>query len=263
MFNRNLPTQLAITADLRHFCNDLYQVVADEGYINARGRSLIREVRRASAFDVPNFEADLSAQIAPHRAIADLQAAVPEGRFTTDIGEHMLFALHYVVAKGPQDFHIQLNLGSMGSGIAGATGLAVADRMRPVVCICGDGGMQMSGMEILTSQKENLPILYAVFNDSRYNMVHHGMKQIFGESAAYDTPTVDFAAWAASMGVPSRIIKRPGQITDSLVQDLMGHGGPALLDIRIDRDVRLRGGGRVEALQHMSMLANPREGAAE
>lgn len=260
VFNRNLPTQLAITADLQHFCRDLYQVVTEEGYINSRGRSLAQEVRRSSPFDVPHFQTDRSACIAPHRAVADLQAALPQARFTTDIGEHMLFALHYLVARGPQDFHIQLNLGSMGSGIAGATGLALADETRPVVCICGDGGMQMSGMEILTSQRRNLPVLYAVFNDSRYNMVHHGMKQIFGDSSDYDSPKVDFAAWAGAMGIPARIIRRPGQISSLMIDDLMGDGGPALLDIRIDRDVRLRGGGRVEALQHMSMVTTTSKG---
>jgi acetolactate synthase-1/2/3 large subunit len=175
----------------------------------------------------------------------------------------MLFALHYFKARGPNDFHIQLNLGSMGSGIAGAVGLGLADPLRPVICVCGDGGMQMAGLEILTSVKERLPILYAVFNDSRYNMVHHGMKQIFGRASKYETATVDFSAWAASMGVPSKTIKRPGQIKASLVQGLMAHGGPALLDIRIDRDVRIRSGGRVEALQHMSMLASTKERATQ
>ncbi len=35
----------------------------------------------------------------------------------------MLFCLHYLLARGRGDFHIQLGLGSMASGIAGATAL--------------------------------------------------------------------------------------------------------------------------------------------
>lgn len=254
VFNRNLPTQLAVTADLGHFCNDLQELVLKEGFFNDRGSNIVRALKKRSAHDVPDYKADRAVTIAPHRAIADLQEALPDAVLATDIGEHMLFALHYFKAKGPNDFHIQLNLGSMGSGIAGAIGLGLADPFRPVICVCGDGGMQMAGMEILTSVKERLPILYAVFNDARYNMVHHGMRQIFGRASKYETAMIDFSAWAASMGVPAKTIKRPGQIKASLVQGLMAHGGPALLDIRIDRDVRIRGGGRVEALQHMSML---------
>ena len=255
VFNRNLPTHLGITSDVAHFCSDLYELVTAQGLRNGRGRDLMRETRAISAYEIKDFALDVDFSIPPHRAVADLQAAAgPHARFATDIGEHMLFALHYLTARSAQDFHIQLNLGSMGSGIAGATGLALADRERPVVCICGDGGMQMSGMEILTALKLNLPILYAVFNDSRYNMVHHGMKQIFGQADKFDTPIVDFARWAQAMGVPAKTISQAGEITPSLYNKLMASGGPALLDIRIDPDVSLKGGGRVEALQHMSML---------
>src|SRR6185503_1320466 len=128
-----------------------------------------------------------------HRLLLDLESAVgPRARFVTDIGEHMLFALHYLTAQAPDLFHVQLNLGSMGSGIAGAIGLSMADRSRPVVCIAGDGGMHMAGMEALVAVRERLPILFLVFNDGRYNMVHHGMRQIFGEAEQYATPAVDF-----------------------------------------------------------------------
>jgi 3-oxoacyl-[acyl-carrier-protein] synthase III len=98
--------------------------------------------------------------VRPDRLLADLERVVdPSARVVSDIGEHMLFALHYLTARTPDAFHLQLNLGSMGSGIAGSIGLALADRSRPVVCIAGDGGMQMAGMEALVALRERLPIL--------------------------------------------------------------------------------------------------------
>jgi len=260
VFNRNLPTSLGITADLAHFADEMYQIVTREGLRNGRGRALMRAVKQSSAFDVEDFRSDIDFRIPPHRAIGDLQSSAgPRARFVTDIGEHMLYALHYLVARGPQDFHIQLNLGSMGSGIAGAIGLAVADPSRPVICICGDGGMQMAGGELLTAKKLRLPIVYAIFNDSRYNMVHHGMKQIFGSTDGYETPTVDFSVWAGSMGISARIIRQGGEIDAALIESLLADGGPVVLDIRIDREQRIRGGGRVEALQHMSILSQQAE----
>jgi len=76
-------------------------------------------------------------------------------------------------------------------------------------------------------------------------------------------PPVDFGAWAASMGIPARTIRTAGEIDRELVRELTGYGGPALLDIRIDPEVRLRAGGRVEALQHMSMLSNAAAGVSK
>jgi acetolactate synthase I/II/III large subunit len=192
--------------------------------------------------------------IAPHRAVLDLERACSDARFITDIGEHMLFALHYLTVREQHGFHIQLGLGSMGSGIAGGVGLALGEPSRRVVCICGDGGLQMAATEILVAAKERLPIVFSVFNDGRYNMVHHGMKQIFGDADPWDLPPVDYSALAKAMHVPSAIISAPAQINRSSIERLLAQGGPALLDIRIDANVRVRGGGRIEALQRMSML---------
>jgi acetolactate synthase-1/2/3 large subunit len=203
---------------------------------------------------VPSFESDAATLISPYRALADLQAAAgPKARFVTDIGEHMLFALHYLTASGPDKFLINLGLGSMGSGICSAVGLALGDPESPVVCVCGDGGMQMAGMEALVALQERLKVVFAVFNDARYNMVYHGYKQVFGRAAPWETAWVDFAGWARALQIPSARINHPGEITESLLGALTARG-PALLDIRIDRGLRLNGGGRNEALLHMSML---------
>lgn len=257
VFARNLPTALAVSADLGAFAGALLEETAAHPMHNVSAESALRMARERSPFDLPDAASDDGAPIRTHRLLCDLEAAVPaNSRFVTDIGEHMLFALHYLTADTPDRFYVQLNLGSMGSGIAGAIGLALADPNRPVVCLAGDGGMQMAGMEALVALRERLPVLFVVCNDGRYNMVHHGMRQIFGEAAQYDMPHIDFAVWASSFGMPATVVSRPGQIDHKFVQELLADGGPALIDVRIDASARIRGGGRVEALQHMSMLSH-------
>jgi acetolactate synthase-1/2/3 large subunit len=122
-----------------------------------------------------------------------------------------------------------------------------------VVCIAGDGCMQMMGSELLVAKKERLPIVFAVFNDARYNMVHHGMKQLYGAARAWDAgTTVDFVKWAEAFGIDAIRVDGPGQLEASRLEALLAGGGPLVLDMRIDRDVRLAGAGRVESLQQMS-----------
>ncbi len=256
VFHRNFEAALPVIADVGAMADALADHVMREGVVHPEGRRLVQQAREISPFDVEAPGDDEGWPIAPHRAVLDLESAAgPEARFITDIGGHMLYALHYLSAGHPDRFHIHLRLGSMGSGIAGAVGLGLADRERPVVCICGDGGMQMNGMEMLVAADLGLPVVYAVFNDARYNMVHHGMRQLFGRGGSdWETPWVDFAGWADSMGVPGTRITRPGQITARLLERLRRSGpGPCVLDIRIDREAQLRGGGRVEALQRMSV----------
>jgi acetolactate synthase I/II/III large subunit len=258
VFNRNWPTRVAINCDLAAFAVRLREISRSFKLSNSGAADLMAEVTAGSAFDCEGFRSDDAAHIAPHRVIHDLEiAAGPGATFVTDIGEHMLFGLHYLTALGPNSFVIHLGLGSMASGICSAIGLAMGNRDRRVVCICGDGGMQMAGSELLVALKLRLPIVYAVFNDARYNMVYHGYKQQFGNEAAWDTPWVDFVGWAKSFGMEGARIDRPGQITAELLDRLTADGRPAVLDIRHDAAVRIRGAGRVEALQQMSTPTVP------
>lgn len=256
VFNRNHRAALPIAADVGAFAEQLRAFVSVSELRNPRGAHLAAEVRATSPFDAPEFASDESPRITPQRAIADLErAAGSDARFVSDIGEHMLAALHYLTAATPDRFTIHLGLGSMTSGIGSSIGLALADRTRRVVCVCGDGGMQMSSMEVLVALRERLPVVYAVFNDGRYNMVHHGYKQLYGAEQSWEMPTVDFVAWAESCGVAAARIDGPGEITSELLDRLTSEG-PCVLDIRIDREARIRGAGRNEALAHMSLPAS-------
>jgi acetolactate synthase-1/2/3 large subunit len=141
----------------------------------------------------------------------------------------------------------------MASGIASSVGQALADPSRRVICICGDGGMHMAATEILVAVKHRLPVVFAVFNDARYNMVFHGYRMTFGREEAWDAPPVDFVQLARSMGARGACVRAPGEITRELIDGLTAGGVPAVLDVRHDANVRIRGDGRIEALRQMSM----------
>ena len=73
--------------------------------------------------------------------------------------------------------------------------------------------------------------------------------------AEWESPWTDFAKWARSMGMAGLRVNHPAEITSEQLTRVRELRVPLVLDIRIDRDVRLTGGGRNEALQHMSMLS--------
>ena len=252
VFARNHQTALGVISDVGAFASTLAAITRAKAI---HAPALMAAVHAESVHDDAAFADDPATPIAPHRVIADLErASRPEDVFVSDIGEHMLFALHYLKADRPDRFVIHLGLGSMGSGIGSAFGLALGNAARRVVCICGDGGMQMAGMEVLVAVKLGLPIVFAVFNDARYNMVYHGYRYTFGREAEFSTPQVDFASWARALGARGERIDRPGQITRELLDGLTEGGMPAVLDIRIDPSIRIRGDGRIEAIAQMSML---------
>lgn len=250
VFNRKYQTTIGVVEDIQVFCDTL--MATFDASQNKFDLSIIQEIKKSSPYDVSDFHIDDSLPIAPHRAIYQLQqSSASNVRFVTDIGEHMLFALHYLEIDQQDLFSIDLGLGSMGSGIGQAIGMCIGDR-NPTICIVGDGCMQMHGMEILTAIKYKLPIIFAVFNDARYNMVYHGFNFLFGRKENLgQTDFIDFAKFAESLGIPGFQINTPQELNYHFLEACFVSGGPVILDIRINKNIRIKGAGRNEALKHM------------
>jgi acetolactate synthase-1/2/3 large subunit len=95
-------------------------------------------------------------------------------------------------------------------------------------------------------------MIFAVFNDARYNMVYHGFKFSFGrEEHLGQTDYIDFVKFAGALGIKGYVIDKPGQINKQLISEAFKSNRPVILDIRIDKSVRIAGAGRVEVLKHM------------
>ncbi len=194
-------------------------------------------IRRSSNPEV--FLVGPEQRITPQRALWELQKVMPSNtQFTCDIGEHMLYALHYLKIDDPRGFTGQLGLCSMGSGMGVALGVASAEPHRPVAAVVGDGCflMQMGVVEVAARAK--LPIVFVVLNDQRFGMCEIGHHQLYGEPPAYALENTDLAAVGAALGARSIVIDAPHQI-EKLDLAAMLVDGPVVLDIAIDRDVRM------------------------
>ncbi len=169
--------------------------------------------------------------------------------FTADMGEHLAFALHYLRVPEQGDFLTCLGFGSMGSGIVSAIGHQIGAPQRRTYALCGDGGFLMFGTELATAVQHGVKTTFVIINDSRLNMVHHGMRELYGQSPDFTTQEVDFARFGQSMGAESFIVRTREELVRGLELESTG---PVVLDVRIDADVRLEGAQRNAALRQFS-----------
>lgn len=186
----------------------------------------------------------------PARVVRLLQELMPEDTvFTSDIGEHLLFAVHYLRIERPDAFIANIALGSMGSGLGAAIGAKIAQPGRPVMAICGDHGFQMYGMELATCVQNRVGVVFAVFNDARMTMVESGFFHVYGREQRVSSHRLDLARLASALGAHGFHIRTHDELA-SVPRELLCGELPTVLDIEIDPTASFGLSSRDDSLKH-------------
>jgi acetolactate synthase I/II/III large subunit len=125
---------------------------------------------------------------------------------------------------------------SMGYDLPAAIGAAFADPARRVICLAGDGSIQMNIQELQTIVHHNLPIKIFVLNNSGYlsmRMTQSGFfGRLTGESASSGASLPNMVKVGCAYGIPSIRIDRESQLTQ--IDQALAAQGPALIDVVLD-----------------------------
>lgn len=200
----------------------------------------------------PETMDDASAPLKPPFVLRTLQRILPPNTiFSSDIGEHTVFAIHYLRMERPDGFMVCSGLGTVGSGIGMAIGAKMAQPHRPVVAICGDHGFQVLGMEVATCVHEGIGVVFVIFNDARMRMLESDLKTLFGRAAPVHSHRMDFAAMAEALGARGIKIQTAEELR-ALPADLTSSRRPTVLDVEIDPSSRFPMRGRVTQLRSVS-----------
>jgi acetolactate synthase I/II/III large subunit len=125
---------------------------------------------------------------------------------------------------------------SMGYDLPAAIGAALADPGRRVICLAGDGSIQMNIQELQTIVHHHLPIKIFVLNNSGYlsmRMTQSGFFQrLVGEGASSGVSFPDMVKVGCAYGIPSQRIDREAQFPQ--LEQALRAEGPALIDVLLD-----------------------------
>ena len=94
-------------------------------------------------------------------------------------------------------------LGTMGYGFPASLGAKFAYPGKPVVCVSGDGGMQMNIQEMATAVSYGLPVIICIFNNSYLGMVRQ-WQQLFYDKRYSSTCTRRRKTCSANCKGPSK-----------------------------------------------------------
>jgi acetolactate synthase-1/2/3 large subunit len=127
---------------------------------------------------------------------------------------------------------------SMGYDLPAAVGAAFARPGKRVICLAGDGSIQMNIQELQTIVHHRLPLKIFVLNNSGYlsmRMTQSGFfHRLTGESAASGASLPDMVKVACAYGIPSIRVDRESQLEH--IDRALAADGPALIDVVVDRN---------------------------
>ncbi|MER6171468.1 thiamine pyrophosphate-requiring protein [Streptosporangium sp. NPDC001681] len=184
--------------------------------------------------------------INPMRLFHELSVRLPDNAIVTaDSGSAANWYARNLRFRGDVRGSLSGTLATMGPGVPYGIGAKFGCPDRPVIVFAGDGAMQMNGLaELITVKRywrewSDPRLVVAVLHNNDLNQVTWEMRAMQGAPKfpqSQTLPDVDYAGFAASLGLGAVTVDRPDQIGPAWEQALSADR-PMLLDVHVDPDV--------------------------
>ena len=190
-------------------------------------------------YDIP---ADGS--LAPQYVLERLGKIVgPDAVYVAGVGQHQMWASHYVGYEKPRSWINSGGLGTMGFSVPAAMGAKVGRPDVPVWSIDGDGCFQMTNQELATCALENIPIKVAIINNESLGMVRQWQTLFYGKR--YSNTDLqreshrripDFVKLADAYGCVGLACDAPDDVDATIEKAMEINDVPVVVDFRVHRD---------------------------
>ncbi|RJF42621.1 acetolactate synthase large subunit [Actinomyces sp. 2119] len=184
----------------------------------------------------------------PQEVINHLVGAAAEDTiWVTGVGQHQMWAAHYLRFNRQHTWLTSAGAGTMGYGVPAAMGAKRACPDRPVWLIDGDGCFQMTNQELATCALNDIPIKVAVINNSSLGMVRQWQTLFYGERysstdlhTGADTVRVpDFVRLAEAYGAVGLRCDRLEDVDDVIAQANSINDRPVVIDFIVSADAQV------------------------
>lgn len=182
---------------------------------------------------------DVGNTIKPQRVIETLYRLTDgQAIISSDVGQHQMFAALYYKYDLPRQWLNSGGLGTMGVGLPYAMAGKLAFPEKTVVCITGEGSIQMNIQELSTCLQHDLPVKIVNLNNAQLGMVKQWQDMLYEgrHSHSYMNSLPDFVKLAESYGHLGVKVTDPNLMEAQLQNALAIKDRLVFIDIDVDKE---------------------------
>ena len=236
--SKNVPAHIPIVGDAKRI---LPRLTREYRALETDGSRLDGWWERIHAWQERHplrYDDSEDSEIKPQYMIQALyEATGGDAIVTSDVGQHQMWTAQWYDFPQPRRWINSGGLGTMGFGLPSALGAKVACPDKTVVCVAGDGSLQMTSQELATCVTEGIAVKTFIMNNGYLGMVRQWQELFWDRrySAVDMGTTPDWVKLAEAYGAVGMRATGKETLVEQM-REALAVDGPVVMDVPVTKE---------------------------